>query len=169
MLPVTVLAADSLDFNTADFGKSRTEVKAMEPGLLNAEDTLGLSYRIQVAFGMQTHKYYDFTPGDKLAAMAYAMLPKTDEPAEAFAKYDQIKAYLQNTYGEPAVYEEINYGETLDPLNPDSRDAALMSGDLCLWTLWETERLELLLFMENKERELVIRLNIKDKALFTEM
>lgn len=169
MLPGTCLAGDNFYFNADDFGKSRTEIKAQERGLLNAEDTIGLSYRIPVAFGMQTHKYYDFTPKDKLASIAYEMLPAADNPTEAFEKYEKIKAYITRIYGDPAVFEEVNDNEAFETANPASRNADLLSGDLCLWTQWETENLELVFFMESIAQETLIRLNIKHKALFTEM
>lgn len=167
--PALCLAADKFDFRGIDFGMSRKAVKSHEKGRLINEDAIGLGYVIENRFGVAAMAFYDFTPDNKLASIGYEMLPRTDNADVAFAKYAEIKAYLCELYGPPSVYEEIHDYATDAPLSEEVRATGLMDGSLCLWTLWETDDLEVLLFMESVSDELTIRLNNKNKALFVNM
>jgi hypothetical protein len=155
-----VVKSDTADFRLTHWGETLAQVKAVEKSQLEYERKDSLVYKA-LLFELNCRIIYVFTAGALTSGSFVIEQPHVD-PARFLVDYENLKQFLQPTYGK-FISEENMWKNEMYKNQPESFGFAISIGFLEKKTIWQDKRSRVELFITGQNHQITTRIDYYKK------
>lgn len=158
---LNVLAEESYDFKSTNWGMTKQQVKVSENSALIEERDKVIFYNVKVA-GFDAVLGYEFVE-NKLCDAMYIFIEEHSNETQYINDFFTLKELLTDKYKEPII-DDIVWKNDLYRNDPQYYGLAVSIGHLSLLSKWETENtmIDLILWGDNFEINMGLRYASKE-------
>lgn len=160
-LAFATIEALAADFRSADFGMTREQVKATEPGAKWLENDKQIGFQTEVA-GLDVLAAYVFHEG-ALAQAAYSVIEAHADENGYISDYKKLKDLLAEKYGKP-TFDDTLWRSDLYKSDPSRHGFAVSIGHMISGAEWETETMDVSIQLSGDNYDVNIWVIYESKA-----